>query len=75
MLIMMIYLIITIVTWLYAGLISGRELAEIKARIERGEVQQQYIQINYVNVFFQGLCWPSYWTVFIGQWLYRRGLK
>jgi hypothetical protein len=75
MLIMMIYLIIVIVTWLYAGLISGRELAEIKARIEKGEVQPQYIQINYVNVFFQGLCWPSYWTVFIGQWLYRRGTK
>lgn len=69
------YMLLAIVTWLYAGYISGRELAEIKARIEKGEVQPQYIQVNYTNVFFQGLCWPTYWTVFIGQWMWKRSQK
>jgi len=67
-----IYMILTLVTWLYSGYKSGQELAEIKQRIEKGEMQPQYIQVNYVNVFFQGLCWPTYWMVFFGQWMFDR---
>jgi hypothetical protein len=71
----MIYVLLTIFTWLYSGYKSGQELAEIKHRIEKGEMQPQYIQVNYVNVFFQGLCWPTYWMVFIGQWVFDKNVR
>jgi hypothetical protein len=65
----MIYVIypgLMILTWLWSGFASGRELAEIKDRLARENAPPQYIQVNYVNVFFQGLCWPAYWAHMVG---------
>jgi len=69
--ILLIYVIAMFITWLYSGFGSGRELSEVKDKIDRAGAPPQYIVINYVNVFFQGLCWPVYWAVFIGMWYYK----
>ena len=63
---LIIYLIALLLTWAWSGYASGRELAEIKHKLAKAGAPPQPIQINYVNVFFQGLCWPVYWMVNLG---------
>ncbi len=67
-----IYLILVVITWFYSGFISGRELAEVKHRQQQMQAPPQYFQINYVNLFFQGICWPAYWLVLFGIWWFDR---
>jgi len=63
---LIVYLIAMLLTWAWSGYASGRELAEIKYKMAKAGAPPQPIQINYVNVFFQGLCWPVYWMVNLG---------
>lgn len=72
---LIIYLTLIIFTWLYSGYASGRELSEVKAKMESNGAPPQYVQINYVNVFFQGLCWPTYWAVLLGIWVFKHNKK
>ncbi len=72
MIYLLIYVIAILVTWFYSGFASGRELSEVKDKMDRAGAPPQYIQINYVNVFFQGLCWPVYWAVFVGMFYYKK---
>jgi hypothetical protein len=61
-------------TWLYSGYASGHELSEVRDKMDKAGAPPQYIQVNYVNVLFQGLCWPTYWGVNLGTWKYKRSL-
>lgn len=72
LILLIVYVSATLVTWMYSGFASGRELSEVKDKMDRAGAPPQYIQINYTNVFFQGFCWPVYWMVFAGMWYYKK---
>lgn len=72
MLYLIIYLILAALTLLYSGFNCGVEMSEVKDKLNESGAPPQYIQVNYTNVFFQGLAWPAYWAVFIGMKVYKK---
>lgn len=67
--VLIIYAIGMLVTWLWAGYNSGKDFS----RVMRIAAPGQWLSIQYSNVFFQGLCWPSYWFAEIGKMAERKG--
>lgn len=63
----LLYVICAVFTWVYAGYLTGRQFA----RIARANPTMP-IQINWINVFFQGLVWMSFWASFIGDNVEKR---
>lgn len=63
----LLYAICTVITWVYAGYLTGRQFA----RIARANPAMP-IQINWINVFFQGFVWMSFWASFVGERLEKR---
>ena len=61
------YIVGVIVTWAYAGYLTGKQFA----RMARANPTQP-IQINWQNIWFQGLAWPGFWASFVGERLEKR---
>ena len=68
---LIVYAVAAVITWLYAGYTNGIEISMLrKQQAETG--QQGFIQINYVNTCFQGICWPAFWMVFVGAAVFKK---
>ena len=62
-----VYALGALVTWIYAGYLTGRQFHKVlKAN------PTQAVQINWMSVFFQGLTWVGFWASVIGERLERR---
>ena len=62
-----VYLVGILVTWLYAGFLTGRQFQRF-ARVN----PNQPIQINWVSIFYEGLSWPAFWSSFCGERMEKR---
>lgn len=62
-----VYLIGMLVTWIYAGYLTGRQFYRMKTLNPT-----QPIQINWVSVFYQGLAWVGFWASFAGENIEKR---
>jgi len=62
----LLYAICTVFTWIWAGFLTGRQFA----RIAKANPAMP-IQINWINVFFQGLVWLAFWASFAGEQIER----
>lgn len=56
------YLICCVVTWVWAGFVTGKQFH----RIAKANPTQP-LQINWSNVCSQGLAWPAFWASFVGE--------
>jgi hypothetical protein len=63
---LIVYVLGIIVTWCYAGYVTGVQFTQ-NVRAARRVGQNPGFAINYTNVFFQGLCWFSFWASMIGE--------
>jgi hypothetical protein len=64
---LLVYVIGVLITWIYAGYLTGRQFH----RIAKANPTQP-IQVNWISVFYQGLVWPGFWASFVGEQLEKR---
>lgn len=62
-----IYIVMVIVTWVHAGYKAGIDVARIKEQHPEAN-----ISLDGRNIFFQGVVWPSYWAAEVGKSLPRK---
>ncbi len=65
------YLVAAFITWLYQGYVTGVQFTQ-NVRAARQHGQNPMFQLNYVNIFFQGLCWPSFWASTYGEYVDKK---
>ena len=68
---LIVYILGILVTWCWAGYQTGIQFTQ-NTREARRVGQNPGYCINYVNVFFQGLCWVSFWASMFGEWVDKR---
>jgi len=66
------YLVCMLFTLIYSGYKTGIELSDIKEKLNAAGAPPQNLQINYINIFFQGVCWPCYWAVSLSIYLFDK---
>ena len=65
---LIVYLLGVVLTWVYAGYTTGIQFTQ-NVRAARQMGQNPGFMINYTNVFFQGLCWISFWASYVGEYI------
>lgn len=69
---LILYIIAIFVTWCYAAWLTGIQFASIQRMHKKAGQPPAQIAVNYINIFFQGLCWPAYWMSLAGEWYEKR---
>ena len=67
MILLIMYVVGILVTWIYAGYCTGKEFY----RVSRSN-PNQLVQVNWGNVFWQGITWLAVWASFIGKYVEKR---
>lgn len=62
------YFICCVVTWVWAGFVTGKQFH----RFAKANPTQP-LNINWISVTFQGVAWPAFWASFVGEYLEKRG--
>lgn len=60
---LIVYLVGVVITWIYGGYKDGRRFTAAMRCLQPG----QFLSIQWLNMFYQGLAWPSYWASVFGQ--------
>jgi len=66
----LIFVVMMVITWIYAGYLTGQQYAKTVAANPHLNVQ-----INWMNVFWQGITWVGFWASFVGERVAQKQLK
>jgi len=62
-----VYVVGVVVTWAYAGLLTGKQFYRVVKANPTAPVQ-----INWQSVWYEGLTWIGFWASFVGERLEKR---
>jgi hypothetical protein len=62
-----IYGSMCVVTWAYAGFLTGIQFSKTVRANPTANVQ-----VNWLNVFWQGVTWVGFWASFVGEKFEKR---